>query len=144
MRKTLTVCNKCDSLNNVDIEKSNSQKPVCGQCHSILKMYGAVSEVNEKNFWRILKKADKPVVVDFWASWCGPCKVYGPTFEEASTKTDKAIFLKVSTEQSPELSQKLNILGIPATVVFKEGVEVTRQSGALSLESLLNLANTSY
>lgn len=144
MGKTLTVCNKCDSLNNVDIEKSSLQKAVCGQCKAILKMYGAVSEVNEKNFWRIIKKSTKPVIVDFWASWCGPCKVYGPTFEEASTKTDKAIFLKVSTEQCPELSQKLNILGIPATLIFKDGVEVTRQSGAIALESLLNLANANY
>ena len=104
-------------------------------------MLGAVTPVNEKNFWRILEKADRPVIVDFWAAWCGPCKMYGPIFQEASMKTDAAIFLKVDTEASPGISARFGIRSIPSTLVFEKGREVRRESGALPLPVLLSLVN---
>jgi len=139
MGSTLSVCKKCGTLNKVTLEKAKSQDAVCGKCGSSLEMHGAVTEVNDRDFWRILSKADKPVVVDFWASWCGPCKVYGPIFQEASLKTDKAIFLKVSTESNQQLAQKLGIQGIPATIVFDKGKEIRRQAGVLPVEALISM-----
>lgn len=140
--RTLTVCSRCDSLNRVAFEKIRNQKAVCGKCQEPLPMLGAVTPVNEKNFWRILEKADRPVIVDFWAAWCGPCKMYGPIFQEASMKTDAAIFLKVDTEASPGISARFGIRSIPSTLVFDQGREVRRESGALPLPAVLALAGT--
>lgn len=127
----MTVCSNCSSLNNVDTNKALEKSATCGKCGSDLKMHSLVSEVNGQDLQRILDNAKKPVIVDFWASWCGPCKMYGPEFEKASILNKQAIFLKVNTEENQRLSQELGIRGIPATIVFKNGKEYRRQAGAL-------------
>ena len=132
MSHTFTVCADCKSLNKFSIEKANSNQAVCGKCGQPLKLHGLVSEVNTADFRRILKASDKPVVVDFWASWCGPCKSYGPEFEKASKETDQAVFLKISTETEQQLSSELGIRGIPCTILYKNGKEVARQAGVMS------------
>lgn len=137
--KTLSVCQKCNSLNQVDSEKAKSKRPTCGKCQSELPMHSLVSEVDASALERILKKADRPVIVDFWASWCGPCKMYGPEFEKASTMTDKAIFLKINTETNQALSAKLGIRSIPTTIIFNQGSEIKRQPGALSASGVVSL-----
>ena len=133
---TLSICPKCDSLNRVDSREALEKTPTCGKCKSPLPMHSLVSEVSENGLKRILSKADQPVIVDFWASWCGPCKSYGPVFERASKENTNAIFLKVNTEESPRLSSELGIRGIPTTIVFKNGKEALRQPGALPQEMI--------
>jgi thioredoxin len=106
-------------------------------------MHGLVSSVSGRSLKRILAKADKPVIVDFWASWCGPCKMYGPIFERASLENKDAIFLKVDTEADPALSTELGIRGIPTTIVFKGTKEVLRQPGVIPQDSIHQMVHSS-
>src|SRR5690606_11699177 len=131
MSHTFSACPYCHSLNKVNTENALAKAPVCGKCGKNLNLHGLVSEVNTRDFERIIAKSDIPVVVDFWASWCGPCKMYGPEFEKAS-KENSAVFLKVNTETEQMLSAKFGIRGIPCTILFRNGKEIKRQSGAMN------------
>lgn len=82
----------------------------------------------------------KPVLADFWASWCGPCKVQGPIFTEASEKMPEVNFVKINVDEAPELASSFGILSIPTLVVFKDGKEVKREVGVHDLEKLAELA----
>lgn len=132
MNHTFSVCPKCNALNKVESDKALQGKAVCGKCQAGLQMNGLVSEVSTEDFRRIISKSDVPVVVDFWASWCGPCKMYGPEFQKASTTNTDAVFLKISTETEQMLSAELGIRGIPCTIMFKNGKEIKRQAGAMN------------
>lgn len=143
MSTTYSFCSHCESVNRVNVEKALDKKATCGKCNQSLELHGLVTSVNATGFEKIILKSDQLVVVDFWASWCGPCKMYGPTFEQVSKNFGgKATFIKVSTEQSPNIAAQYGIRGIPATVFFKNGKEVARQAGALPAEMLTNLVNT--
>ena len=89
-----------------------------------------VLELKEESWEQEVVKSELPVIVDFWASWCGPCMMMGPAFEEISKDYDgKLKFAKISTEDFPNMAQKNNITGIPCLIIFKGGEEVDRIIG---------------
>ena len=101
----------------------------------------ATVELNNENFENEVLKSDKPVVVDFWASWCGPCRMMGPIFEELSNDISDIKFAKLSTEEYGDKASEYNIMSIPTLVVFKEGKEVGRISGVMPKEDLKEKIN---
>jgi thioredoxin 2 len=139
MSSTYTACNNCHAVNKVSVEKISSNKAVCGKCQTPLAFHQLVSEVDEIGLQKLIAKSELPVIVDFWAPWCGPCRSFAPTFETVSMlSAGKLVFAKINTEKFPNVSTQLNIRGIPTLIVFKNGKELTRESGAFPIETLKN------
>lgn len=131
----LIPCPKCNSLNRIPAERL-TDAPRCGRCKAEV-LPGAPIELNQTNFASQLK-GDLPLLVDVWASWCGPCRAFAPTFAQAAAQLNGRYRLaKLDSEANPQLSAQLAIRSIPSLILFKAGQEIARQSGALSLPQLL-------
>jgi len=134
------VCPHCLTVNNVP-KKDSYKKANCGKCKQSL-LETKPMELNENNFDEVVANSDIPVIVDFWAPWCGPCKMMAPNFERAAQEFPlKARFTKVNTENEQNLGARFGIRSIPTIIVFKDGREVDRVSGALDMNSLVALTS---
>jgi thioredoxin 2 len=129
------VCPHCNSVNRVPRER-DARAAKCGRCHQPL-FTGRPVPASPESFATHIQHNDIPVLVDFWAQWCGPCKVMAPIYERVAAEFEPDIrFLKVDTEAAPELAARYNIQAIPTLMLFKHGKVVARQAGAMNAESL--------
>ncbi|WP_428086533.1 thioredoxin TrxC [Candidatus Thioglobus sp.] len=136
----ITMCTSCGGLNKIPAEKLSSN-PSCGKCKKSLYQ-GAPISMSGAQLTRAIEKTDELLVVDFWATWCGPCQQFAATFKAVASQLEpKARFIKIETETEQTVSAKYNIHSIPTLVLFKNGQEVDRVSGALSAPDFTNWVN---
>ena len=128
----IVICKACQKANRVDLEKAQTATPTCGHCKVNLPIHDSVQEVTDQTLALLIAKSDLPVVVDFWAPWCGPCRMFAPTFKETAKKMgDQFVFAKLNTEDHPMGGATHSVRAIPTLIIFKNGQELTRESGAM-------------
>ena len=135
----LTVrCQFCNTWNRIDAGRATAG-PKCGKCAKPILLERPFP-LNDETFTRTISESDVPVAVDFYADWCGPCRMMAPAVDAlASHLQGKALVAKLNTDHSSKTASGFNIRGIPTTIVFRGGKEVARQSGAMPLEGLKQL-----
>ncbi|MEQ9462874.1 MAG: thioredoxin TrxC [Haliea sp.] len=125
-----TVCPHCGTINRIE-QTRLVQKPNCGRCHQAL-FSGAPLAADDALFSRLLAKEELPLVVDFWAAWCGPCKMMAPIFAATAASLEpRARFVKVDTEVAQQTAAAFNIRSIPTLAIFHRGKQLVQQAGAL-------------
>jgi thioredoxin 2 len=131
MDTLIVACPNCGGLNRLPVKESY-KKAVCGRCGGDLLQNRPIEVNSVEQFETIVNGVSVPVIVDFWAEWCGPCKMYAPIFKSVAQRFPvKANFLKVNTDQLPEIAARYQIRSIPTTIAFKEGREIDRIMGAV-------------
>ena len=130
------VCPHCQAINRIPTDKSPLEGK-CGDCHRPL-FSGEPAELDAAGFARQLQFNDIPLLVDFWAAWCGPCEMMAPVFRAAAARLEPQLrFAKVDTERESQLAAQWSVRSIPTLILFKNGRDAARLAGALDLQRLL-------
>ena len=134
-------CQFCDTWNRIDATRAGD-RPKCGNCGRPI-LLDRPWILNQDSFDRTIAETDVPVLVDFYADWCGPCKMMAPDVDKlAAAKTGKALIAKLNTDLAQATSQRFNVRGIPTTIVFRAGKEAGRVTGAVPYVELEKLLST--
>jgi thioredoxin 2 len=137
-RRLTVPCHACGRWNRIDAARA-ADGPKCGACGTPLALDRPL-HLDDTTFERVIAGTDLPVLVDFYADWCGPCKMMAPAVDElARTSTGSALVAKLDTDASPRTAERFQIRGIPTSIVFRGGREVRRLSGAAGLQALRDL-----
>ncbi|RME16097.1 MAG: thioredoxin TrxC [Alphaproteobacteria bacterium] len=130
------TCLECGAVNRVPADKLGAG-PKCGTCGARLND-GKVREIDADTLAKAARNDGTPLLVDFWAPWCGPCRMMAPEFAKAAqTLAPNARLAKINTEEFPKVSMKNNIRGIPTMILYQNGREVARQSGAVPASAIV-------
>ena len=130
------VCPNCSAINRLPADKLGSA-PKCGKCGALI-FTGKPVELTDQSFERHVSRSDIPVVVDFWAEWCGPCKMMAPQFEQAAQQMEPQVrFAKLDTDAAQATAARFNIRSIPTVMLFRDGREIARQPGAMGAADIV-------
>ena len=133
------ACAHCAATNRVPVARL-AEDPVCGRCGKPL-LDGRPIELTDANFDAVTHRTELPMLVDFWAPWCGPCRAMAPQFERASQQLKgRVVFAKVNSDENPATARRFGIRGIPTLVRLEAGRELARQAGALQAAQIVSFA----
>jgi thioredoxin 2 len=130
-------CAACGAFNRVGAAPPGTSAPVCGRCKRPLDVSGAPQEVDGEGLSRAVAGSPVPVLVDFWAPWCAPCRAAAPVFQQVGqAHAGRLVVLKLNTDAAPQASAAHGIRGIPTFILFRGGQELARQSGVMPLPQM--------